>query len=534
VSSKLTRPLSIRGIMLDPARLTERHEFYFDLLAKLAGWGYNTLWWHFVDDEGFALKLDSHGELASPYAFSKAETRRFIKAAKEVGIEVVPEVECLGHGRYITRLPQYAHLADGDAHAFNAVCPSHRDTIPLLKEIIEEVADLFESEYFHAGLDEVNLSGCRRCRRRMAGKPKWRIFADHTKKLHEIITGCGKRMIMWADHVEKSPAMRKVLPKDIVLCHWHYGQVNVNKDFERSIAAGFEIIGACSMLRYRDVIQPNSRQIDNTEQMAAIGRRFARRGMLGAVTTWWTARRMLRDTGLPVAAYTGHLFSGGAADRTAFFERYVRQEFGVRSKAAAAGIRTLHDKTLNLTELLAVLFDSPADLVSALAMAGHDDLAGRARAIDKAADALAALAGKAKRNRQEAKALVLAGKVAAGLLTNTLKLAEAYELYKKAEFLKDRGHEPRNVVRQLTHAGEILTLMYRRLDGLCKQVSKDWDRTRYPGDVKKATQNLAFPCPVDSLLGRMFRSREYLGRLRRALIQGTRAYEKGGPFPAGI
>jgi len=534
VSAKPSRPLGIRGIMLDPARLTERHEFYFDTLGKLAEWGYNTLWWHFVDDEGFVLKLDSHPELATPYAFSKAETRRFVKAAKQVGIEVVPEVECLGHARYLTRLPQYAHLADGDAHAFNAVCPSHRDTVPLLTEIIEEVADLFDGEYFHAGLDEVNLSGCKRCRRRMAGRPAWRIFTDHTKKLHEVITGCGKRMIMWADHVEKAPAMLKALPKDIVLCHWHYGEVNANKVFERSLAAGFEIVGGCSMLRHRDVIQPKSRQLRNTEQMVATGRRLAGKGMLGAVTTWWTARRILRDTGLPIAAYTGHLLSGGVANRAAFFQRYVQKEFGVRSKAAGNALAALHDKTLNLTELLAVSMDSPADLVSAVAMAGQKDFAERAADVRRANDAISTVARKAKRNLDQAKALVLSGQVAEGLLTNALDLVEAHKFYSRAEFLKDRGYERSEVAQPLEEVAGILGKMVSRLSGLCKEVSSEWDRTRHPGDAKKATRDLSVPCPVDSLLGRQARSRKYLESLRRGLERGTKAYLKGGPFPTGL
>ncbi|MHC4718709.1 MAG: family 20 glycosylhydrolase, partial [Planctomycetota bacterium] len=50
----------VRGIMVDPARLVERHEFYFDLLEQMAAWGLNTLWWHFDDDEGFMLALDGH------------------------------------------------------------------------------------------------------------------------------------------------------------------------------------------------------------------------------------------------------------------------------------------------------------------------------------------------------------------------------------------------------------------------------------------------------------------------------------------
>lgn len=164
MSLRSRAPCHIRGMMLDPARLTERHEFYFGLLPQLADWGYNTLWWHFMDDAGFALRLQSHPELASPFAFSRAETARLVRQAARHGIEVVPEVECLGHALSITALPRYARLFNGEPHGHNAVCPSHPDTLPLIRDIIEEVAALFHSPYFHAGLDEANLGDCPRCR----------------------------------------------------------------------------------------------------------------------------------------------------------------------------------------------------------------------------------------------------------------------------------------------------------------------------------------------------------------------------------
>ena len=80
----------IRGIMADPARLIEKHSFYFDLLEMMAEWGLNTLWWHFVDDQGFQLVLDGHPELATPHAFTKPEMARLLAKAESLGIDVVP------------------------------------------------------------------------------------------------------------------------------------------------------------------------------------------------------------------------------------------------------------------------------------------------------------------------------------------------------------------------------------------------------------------------------------------------------------
>jgi len=51
--------------------------------------------------------------------------------------------------------------ADGyrSLSGFNAICPSHPETLEILSDIITEVADLFDSPYLHAGLDEVKGIG---------------------------------------------------------------------------------------------------------------------------------------------------------------------------------------------------------------------------------------------------------------------------------------------------------------------------------------------------------------------------------------
>ena len=530
---RTSRRPAIRGLMMDAARLTERHEFYFDMLEKLARWGFNVLWWHFVDDEGFVLKLDSHPELASPYAFTKSETRRLIAAGKEFGIDVVPEVETLGHGRYVTHLPQYAHLADGDPNRFNAICPSHRQTLPLMKDIIREVAELFDSEYFHAGLDEVNLSGCPRCRRRARGKPPWWIYAEHAKAIHRIVTGCGKRMIMWADHVERNPALLKALPKDIVMAHWQYREVR-GEQIERSLRAGFEVICCPAMLRHGHVILPHSSAADNTERMIATARRLRGRGVLGAVNTWWTTWRIIRDAALPMAHYTAHLLAGGKRDRTAAMDRFLREQFGVRSKAAARALWTLHEAVPQSAEMGTLLFDNLGGMAQAAAMAGGAEFSARAEALASASKTLIEAAPKVKRDAPAFNALVLGGRVAAGCFENGLDLRRAHASYGTAAWIRNSGDQTATVARHLDEAAGILEGMEGRLAILCKQVSDEWDRTRHPRDPKKAMSDLTAPCQHDVLSGRLARGQRFLEQTVRRFRRSVAAYRRGGPFPGGL
>lgn len=529
-----TRADGIRGLMLDPARLVERHAFYFDLLPRLAAWGFNTLWWHFVDDQGFVLKLRRHPELACPHAFTRDELRRFVARAGECGIDVVPEVETLGHARFITNLPQYAHLADGDVVGFNAVCPSHPDTLPLLREIIEEVAELFPSRYFHAGLDEVSFGECARCRAAAKGGSLDDVYAEHVRRIHGIVTGLGKRMVMWADHVEHTPRLLTVLPKDIVLAHWHYGRVK-REHFERSLRAGFEVVGCPAVCRWGDMVQPNAPAFANLDEMIEQVTPLAGQGILGIVNTWWTPYRVVRDACLPAVAYTGHaLRQGRPADKVRFLRRYLKETFGVDSLPAAKALWGLHERALTMEETYNTLVDSAADLPACLGLAADPAWRARLEAAQRDLETLAVAREQVARNEPEYDAILLSGQVILGSLEVPVRVARAYERFRRADRERDRTLPPARVAPLLDEAIAELRAAAGSVDAMTRAVAKEWDRTRYRDDVKKADRDVGRACTPDMLLGRLARSRAFLAGLLERLVQATKAYRDGGPFPGGL
>jgi len=527
-------PFQIRGLMVDPARLIERHEFYFDLLEHMARWGFNTLWWHFVDDQGVALKLRGHGELASAHPFTPAQTHRLVLAAAQRGIEVVPEVECLGHARYITRLPQYAHLADGDPLAHNAVCPSHPRTLKLLEEIIAEVAGLFDSPWFHAGLDEVEFGDCPRCRRRSRGRPPGWLYVRHARAIRDILARLGKRMIMWADHVEKQPAMLRALPKDIILAHWQYTAVHPDA-IRRSLGAGFRVICVPSMLHWGDVIQPNADNFRNLDEMLTVAARPAPRGILGVVNSWWVPWRIIRDAALPAVAYTGRALQRGRPQEKLPFARwFCRDLFGLSDGPAARALWRLHELTLRRHELQALLGDSLADLHEAVNLARAEGFGRRLEDVRQCVAALRAARRKVRTRKAEFAATLLAAEILLGALETGRQVREAFDLCRGAETAWDRGAARPAVAASLADAGRILREVSDRVEGLCRATAADWDRTRYRDDPRKALRDAATsPCGADVLLGRLARSRLFLRRMSGRFGAALNAFRRGGPLPGG-
>jgi len=522
----------IRGLLLDLARLTERHKFYFDLLPHLARWGFNTLWLHFVDDQGVVLRLDSHPELASRYALAKAEMRRLIRAAGRLGIDVVPEVESLGHARYITSLRRYAHLADGDPTFLNAVCPSHPQTIELLDDILTEVAELFDSPYVHAGLDEVDFGGCKRCARRGRGRPKWWIYAEHVKAVHRILASRGKRMIMWADHVEHAPAMLRALPKDIVMAHWHYRDVPT-AGTRRSLRAGFDVILSPAICHWGNVVLSDEGNYANLDETLRVAASLPGRGAMGIVNTWWVPWRGLRDAYLPAVAYTGRVLrTGRPAGKPAFARQFAREHFGLRGRAAGEALWAVQAVPLATLELKALLPDSAADVFDAISLASAEGFAARVDAARQAADALDRAAAKVRSNRPHFEAIRLAGRIKAACLDNGLALAEFQALAAEAEVLRDREKPPAQVLAPLEKARGRLAELVRRLERVCKAAEKEWDRTRHRDDPRKAVANRrAESCERDMLLGRLVRSRDYLQAVAKEFSRRLRSCRPAAMMP---
>lgn len=525
--------LPIRGIMADPARLIERHGFYFDLLEMMSRWGLNTLWWHFADDEGFMLKLRSHPQIASAHAFTQAEMRRLLATAADCGVEVVPEVESLGHARYITRLPQYAELADGGEYGFNAICPSHRRTRGILKEIIEEVAELFPSRHFHAGLDEVDVGDCRRCRRRSRGRPGWWLYAEHVKAIHRIVRACGKEMIIWADHVEKAPAMLKVLPKDIIMAHWQYRAIRP-EGFRRSLAAGFRVIACPALCHSGDMVMPNAANFANMDAMVEHVRRLRpRRAVLGVVNTWWTLWRGLRDAYLPAVAYTGAMLRGTApVDKRSFATRFARDFFGVGDPAVARAIRDLHDAMPVRDEMAAALFDSPADVRDALRLAERGDLGDRGRRIDRAVVTLKQAAKKARSRRAELAALILAGELAGLCCRRTGQLASAMAEFGRIESAHDRGLRAEHLAARLDALTQALREMRDEVRSALRAAVAEWDRTRYRNDVKKGLNDSW--TVADSLVRMLDRAQRFAAELHRNFRRAVARCRRTGRFPMSV
>ncbi len=206
----------------------------------------------------YDFKFKSHPEIKGMDPFSKEQIRDLVATAKAEGIKVIPEIQLFGHQSWGSDPPgallaAHPHLEEppdsgnpqttfrGPDFYCRSWCPRHPDLHPIVFKLIDEVVDAFQTDMFHVGMDEVFVIASKKCPR-CAGKDPAELFADQVNMLHGHLKKKGVTMLMWADRLldgkatgygkwegsfdGTAPALNYI-PKDIILCDWHYeGGVN--------------------------------------------------------------------------------------------------------------------------------------------------------------------------------------------------------------------------------------------------------------------------------------------------------------------
>ena len=190
-----------RGLMLDIAR----HFFGLDVLKQvvelMSQIKLNKLHLHLTDDQGFRLQIDKYPlltEIAShrygsevtrdgesfiddtPHGgyLTKEDVRELVSFASSRNVEIIPEIDLPGH--FVAALAAYPELSCTGgvtevrrkwSASKDILCAGNDETYRFVKDILDEVCELFPSQYVHLGGDDVakdRWCNCKLCRERMA------------------------------------------------------------------------------------------------------------------------------------------------------------------------------------------------------------------------------------------------------------------------------------------------------------------------------------------------------------------------------
>ncbi len=316
----------MRWLLIDCSRLTERHEWYLDLVDRLAEWGYDGLVLHFCDDESLAVALPGFEDLASPRALSLPTVAALLARAKARGIRVIPEIECFGHTRWLAPHPRWGSCWVGQKDlSFNAVDPTDPKSLEAMSALIDATCQVFDDPVVHIGCDEVELAPLAE---RLRGRDPALVWSDHVNALIGMVISKGRTPMLWGDHLEHSATVLERIDRRAEVVSWHYGpddDASV-EGMRRLRAAGFKAVWsapavACWSTRGH-VHRPN---LLNVSRMEAHARA---EGCVGTIDTLWCPYRHVRDAQLHGIAAAALIHEHGTLEAADDGAAIARMLFG--------------------------------------------------------------------------------------------------------------------------------------------------------------------------------------------------------------
>ena len=213
------------------------------IVKVLAPMGVNVV----VLEVNYKFQYCSHPELRAPGALSRADARDLAALCRTHSIRLIPQFNCLGHQSWekvtfplLANYPEFdetPNIPRGNPGIYcRCWCPLHQKVNTIIFALMDELIDAFQADAFHVGMDEVFLIAspqCPRCR----GKDPAALFAKAVNDYHQHLSGQKMTMLMWGDRLLDDKIMGygeweasrngtataiDQIPKDIIVCDWHY------------------------------------------------------------------------------------------------------------------------------------------------------------------------------------------------------------------------------------------------------------------------------------------------------------------------
>ena len=227
-----------RGMHLDCARHFFPLQVVKDYIDMIALHGMNKFHWHITEDQGWRIEIKKWPKLTSVGAwrsgtiigrnspiddgiphggfYTQDECREIVKYAADRYITVIPEIDMPGH--MIGALAAYPELGcTGGPYEVehhwgvfaDVLCPGKEKTFQFVQDVLDEVIDIFPSEYIHIGGDESprdRWKVCPLCQKRIQdegiqagnGQSKEdRLQGYFTKRVEKYLLSKGKKIIGW-------------------------------------------------------------------------------------------------------------------------------------------------------------------------------------------------------------------------------------------------------------------------------------------------------------------------------------------------
>lgn len=290
--------LPVRGFCIGAPTTADVDAFVKFISGELAPREVNTL----ILRVDFNYQFESHPELRDESVLTKADVKKMVDVCRTNHIMIIPQINLLGHQSWATKLnkllrvypefdetpqvkiPEKYQWPNTDGLYCKSYCPLHPDVHKVVFALVDEICDAFETDAFHAGMDEVFYIGDDKCPR-CSGRDKAELFAGEVNLIRNHLALKNRRLWIWGDRLidGKTTGMGMweasmnntwraidLISKDVMICDWHYERPDQTAVFFAT--KGFSVV-TCpwrnpgiairqtqDMFRFRESVTPEMKQ----------------------------------------------------------------------------------------------------------------------------------------------------------------------------------------------------------------------------------------------------------------------------------
>ncbi len=225
-----------RGLHLDVSRHFVTTDFIKKYIDLMALYKFNQLHLHLTDAAGWRLEIMKYPELTEKAAwrthtnwkdwwhngrqyldrgnpnasggfYTQKDAKELVEYASKRGITIIPEIEMPSHSEEV--LAVYPELScSGKPYRQGEFCIGNPETFVFLKNVLDEVLEIFPSPYIHIGGDEANKKHWKTCSKCQALMKKEGLQSVDELQSYAIsqmdlyLQSKGRKLIGWDEILE--------------------------------------------------------------------------------------------------------------------------------------------------------------------------------------------------------------------------------------------------------------------------------------------------------------------------------------------
>ena len=266
----------------------------------------------------YKYQFKTHPELIDEQALSEKDVKKIVNVCKAGGIRIIPQVNLFGHqswfenvGKLLEVYPQFNETPDVPLEKgvkwpnkwglyCLSYCPLHPDLHPVIFDVIDEIVGVFETDAFHAGMDEIFYIGMdERCK----GIDPAKLFADEVTRISNHLALQNKRLWIWGDRLidgkttglgmweasmNNTHRAIDMIPKTVVINDWHYERADPTAAY--FALKGFDVV-TCTWRKPEVALN----QLDLLLQFRSNATEATKDRYLGMMLTVWTSTENFID-----------------------------------------------------------------------------------------------------------------------------------------------------------------------------------------------------------------------------------------------